>query len=296
MPRTDATNRQVQDLEKQLTTTKQQLQQLRSGALRTETVMDIDFGSHGQPVLKLPDVGGRPPRRNRPPVMQDLSDVRAHVRRYGRGIMKVPPPYRQLDPPSVLSSDVPLLPLKAVADRLLGQYYACIHSVLPIIHWPSFVAEYEKVYQTGSLRGAYREWTAVLFGVFACGAMHTLDRNKQRDAREYLSVSNSVVDVWRDDFTPDQARVTLLMSISLYEMNSKSASWVWLSSAVRVAQDIGLHLESGPWSALEGEMRKRLWWGIYAWDRYRLVPLLSVRFSVAVRLIRLSIPDCCLWN
>ncbi|KAL1962408.1 hypothetical protein VTN77DRAFT_9747 [Rasamsonia byssochlamydoides] len=260
--------KQVQDLEKQLNTTKQQLQQLRSGILRADNVMDIDFDSSGQPVLKLPDVGCRPPRRTRPPVMQDLSEVRAHVRNYGRGIMKVPPPYRQLRPPSVLPAEgAPSLPPKSVADRLLGQYYACIHSVLPFIHWPSFVAEYEKVYQIGSLRGAFREWTAVLFGVFACGSMHTLERNKQRDAREYLVIVNSVVDVWQDDFTLDQARVTLLMSICLYEMNSKSASWVWLSSAVKIAQDLGLHIESGPWPAVEGEMRKRLWWGIYAWDR-----------------------------
>jgi hypothetical protein len=243
------------------------MQQLRSGMLRADNVVDIDFDSHGQPVLKLPDIGGRPPRRNRPPVMQDLWEVRAQVRNYRKGIVKVPPPYRQLGPQSVLSTEAPPLPLKAVADRLLGQYYACIHSVLPIIHWPSFVADFEKVYQTGSLRGAYREWTAVLFGVFACGAMHTLERTKQRDAREYLLVSHSLIDVWRDDFTLDQARVTLLMSISLYEMNSKATSWVWLGSAVRVAQDIGLHIESGPWPAVEGEMRKRLWWGIYAWDR-----------------------------
>jgi hypothetical protein len=255
-------------LEKQLNTTKQQLQQLRSGMLRADNVMDIDFDSSGQAVLKLPDVGCRPPRRPRPPVMQDLSEVRAHIRNYGRGIMKVPPPYRQVSPPSVLPAEAaPPLPPKAVADRLLGQYYACIHSVLPIIHWPSFVTEYEKVYQNGSLRGVSREWAAVLFAVFGCGSIHTLERNKARDAREYLQVAFGVVDIWRDDFTLDQARVTLLLSICHYEMNSKSASWVWLSSAVRVAQDLGLHMESGPWPAVEGEMRKRLWWGIYAWDR-----------------------------
>lgn len=36
---------------------------------------------------------------------------------------------------------------------------------------------------------------------------------------------------------------------------------------MRVAQEIGLHIDSGPWPAVEGEMRKRVWWGLYAWDR-----------------------------
>lgn len=258
----------MQDLEKQLTSTKQQLHQLRSGVMKSDNAMDIDFDFSGQPVLKLPDVGHRPPRRNRPPVPQDLSGARSSIRNYGRGVIKVPPPYRQAASSNIIAENAPALPPKPVADRLLGQYHACVHSVLPIIHWPSFTAEYEQVYQAGTLRGARREWTAVLFGVFACGAMHTLEPNKEQESRGYLLASQSVADTWLDDFTLDQARVTLLASIALYEMNSRSASWVWLGTAVRIAQDIGLHMESGPWPAVEAEMRKRLWWGIYAWDRY----------------------------
>lgn len=260
-------SRQVQDLEKQLNSTKQQLQQLRSG-VKSDNVMDIEFDPSGQPVLKLPDVGGQPFRQNRPPIAQDFSRVRANIRSYGSGIVKVPPPYRQVQPSSFITENGPALPPKPLADRLLSQYHTYVHSVLPIIHWPSFTADYQEVYQRGTLRGSLREWAAVLFGVFACGVMHTLDSNKQKDAQAYLLVSQTIVDMWLDDFSLDQARVSLLASIALYEMNSRSSSWVWLGSAVRIAQDIGLHIESGPWSAVEREMRRRLWWGIYAWDRY----------------------------
>ncbi|KAL1997836.1 hypothetical protein VTN02DRAFT_633 [Thermoascus thermophilus] len=235
--------------------------------MRADTLIDIDFDASGQPMLKLPDVGCRPPRRTRPAVTQDLSEVRANMRNYGRGVMKVPPPYRQEEPKLLLSTDAPPLPLKSVADRLVSQYYASIHSVLPILHWPSFVAEYEQVYRAGSLRGVPRGWAAVLFTVFACGSLHTLDPNRFRNGKEYLKVSNTIFDVWQDEFSLDQARATLLVSIFLYEVNSKSASWVWLGTSVRIAQEIGLHLESGPWPAVEGEIRRRVWWGIYAWDR-----------------------------
>lgn len=130
------------------------------------------------------------------------------------------------------------------------------------------MTEYEKVYKTGTLLGLPREWAAVLFGIFACGSLHTLEKTREHDGKEFIRVSCGVIDVWKDNFTLDQARAALLVSLFLYEVNAKSASWVWIGSAVRVAQEIGLHLESGPWSALEGEMRKRLWWGVYAWDRY----------------------------
>ncbi|PWY90112.1 putative C6 transcription factor [Aspergillus heteromorphus CBS 117.55] len=259
--------KQVQDLEKQLLFTKQQLQQLRSGMLRSDNLMDLDIDGAGQPQLKLPDLGYQPPRRPKTPVMQDLTEARANLRKYGKGILRVPPPYRQQGPSSVLSTDPPRLPPKEVADRLLGQYYACIHAVLPVIHWPTFADQYEKVYQAGSLLGVPREWAAVLFGVFACGCLHTLDANREQEGKDYVKVSCGVIDVWQDNFTLDQARAALLVSIFLYEVNSQSASWVWIGSAIRVAQEIGLHLESGPWSLLEGEMRKRVWWGMYTWDR-----------------------------
>ncbi|TPR11047.1 Amidase family protein [Aspergillus niger] len=259
--------KQVQDLEKQLLSTKQQLQQLRSGMLRSDNLMDLDIDGAGQPQLKLPDAGYRPPRRPQAPVMQDLTEARANLRKYGKGILRVPPPYRQPGPKSLITADPPRLPPKELANRLLGQYYACIHSVLPVIHWPTFVAQFEEVYQAGTLLGVPREWAAVLFGVFACGRLHTLEANREEEGKEFVTVSCGVIDVWQDNFTLDQARAALLVSIFLYEVNSQSASWVWIGSAIRVAQEIGLHLESGPWPPLEGEMRKRLWWGMYTWDR-----------------------------
>ncbi|KAL4799096.1 fungal-specific transcription factor domain-containing protein [Aspergillus venezuelensis] len=258
--------KQVQDLEKQLWSTKQQLQQLRSG-MRSDNLMDLDGDGAGQLQINLPELGYRPQRRPRAPVAHDLSNARANIRRYGKGIWKVPTPYRQSDSKSLLTADPPTLPPQDVAHHLLAQYHAHIHTILPVLHWPTFMREYEEVYRKGTLLGVAREWAAVLFGVFACGILHTLDPNREEQGKEFVRTSCGVIDVWQDNFTLDQARAALLASIFLYEVNAKSASWVWNGSAVKVAQEIGLHLESGPWPALEGEMRKRVWWGMYTWDR-----------------------------
>lgn len=258
--------KQVQDLEKQIQSLKQQLQQVRSGRLRPD-MMDIDDGG-AQSLLNLSEIEYKPARRPPAPVFQGLSQVRTNLGRHGRGILKVPTPYQQPGSRSVVTDDAPELPAKDVADRLLRQYYDCIHSVLPVLHWPSFTAEYEKVYQAGSLVGVSSEWAAVLFGVFACGTVKTLEPNREEKGKEFVRLSCAIIDVWQDNFNLDRARAALLVSIFLYEVNSKSASWVWIGSAVRVAQEIGVHIDSGPWPAVEGEMRKRLWWCLYTWDRF----------------------------
>ncbi|KUM58497.1 hypothetical protein ACN42_g8656 [Penicillium freii] len=258
--------KQVQDLEKQLQNTKQQLQHLQTGMMRPDRMVDGDEGV-SQPMIKLPEIEYRPVRRSKAPIPQDFSDVRSNLRHYGRGILKVPTPYRQQGAESLVTGNAPELPPKELADHLLAQYFGCMHSVLPVLHWPTFITEYEKVYRSGSLLGASTEWAAVLFGVFACGAIHTNEANREEEGKKYVRTSCGIIDVWHDNFNLDRARAALLASIFLYEVNSKSASWVWIASAVRVAQEIGLHIDSGPWPAVEGEMRKRVWWGLYAWDR-----------------------------
>lgn len=72
--------------------------------------------------------------------------------------------------------------------------------------------------------------------------------------------------MWSEDLTLDHARAALLSSIFLVEMNLKSAGWIWIGLAVRISFDIGLHCEAGTWPAVETEMRRRVWWCVYACD------------------------------
>lgn len=260
--------KQVQELEKQLLTTKHQLAQVKSTMHRPEShILDSD-DAYQQPQIKLPAHSWAPAPRMRGPIEQDFSQARANLCRYGSGVMKLPMPYRPQASKSVVTGDAPSLPPKEVADALLGQYFGCVHSVLPALDWPSFTAEYENVYRAGSLVGVSSEWAAVLFGVFACGAIHTLDPKREEQGKEFVRVSCGIIDVWQDNFDLDRARAALLASVFLYNVNSKSASWVWIGSAVRVAQEIGLHIALSPRPpSLETEMRKRLWWCLYLWDR-----------------------------
>ncbi|KAL5328802.1 hypothetical protein ACEPPN_002308 [Leptodophora sp. 'Broadleaf-Isolate-01'] len=240
--------KQVQDLEKQIAQVKRENTHLRSMLNVREGQMDIENEAPQQMPLQLPEIGSNPKRKGRPPPPQDLSRVRSNIRNFGRGIFKPPAPYRQVGSQAHFNPPRPDLPPKAISDHLLGSYYAAVHMLIPILHWPTFEQEYEAVYKVGSLHGVPPVWSSLFFSVLAVGVLFSSD-------------------------VIDHARSAILVSIFLTEINLKSAAWTWLASAVRISQDIGLHNETGPWPMIEGEMRRRVWWGIYVWDRHMSLEL-----------------------
>ncbi|KAF2084038.1 putative C6 transcription factor [Saccharata proteae CBS 121410] len=265
--------KQVQDLQTQLSDAKNQITQLRS-LVQHGGSMELDVAGGEVPTLKLPDVAPPRERRHAPPQMGNFDHVRKNIRIYGRGIFKAPPPYRQIVPyPSYPSSSL-VLPPRNVTDRLLKQYHASLHQYAPLVHWPTFQSEVDEVYSKGALQGAPQMWVSLFFAILACGTLHT-PPDAPRDAprpdvegNAFLEVSGRAINTWTDDLTVDHAKTTLLLSIFLTEMNYKSAGWVWLGSTIKVAQEVGLHCETGPWSVIEGEMRRRAWWALYTWDRF----------------------------
>ncbi|RDW85835.1 hypothetical protein BP5796_04160 [Coleophoma crateriformis] len=262
--------KQVQDLEKQIAQMKRENSHLRSMLNIREEQVDFDTEMSQPNPLQLPEIGTHPRKRLRPPPSQDLSRARQNIRNYSRGIFKPPAPYRQAGTQAHLSQHRPDLPPKHVADHLLSSYYSSVHTVIPILHWPTFEQEYEAVYKSGSLLGVPSVWTSLLYAVFAVGVLFATDPNmrRPRKGKEFIETSRLMIDLWNDDYVIDHARTAILLSIFLNEINLKSAAWTWLASSVRIAQDIGLHTDTGPWPMIEGEMRRRVWWGIYVWDRH----------------------------
>ena len=191
------------------------------------------------------------------------------MRDYSRGIFDLPWPGQRAQPPRSMVAHSQELPPKHVADLLLNWYYSSMHATLPILHWPSFMEAYETIYQRRTLRDVTPVWASLLFAVFACGALHSTDNrvDRHRDSKAFLHASRSMMDCWEDEYTIDHAKVTLLTSIVLNEMNLRSASRACFGSCVRIAQNLGLHCDPGRWPVIEGETRRRVWWSIYVWDR-----------------------------
>jgi ribosomal protein L37AE/L43A len=267
--------KQVQDLEKQIAQVKRENVQLRSMLNGREGQTEMDTEMPQQTQLQLPEIGSNPRRRQHPPPPHDLSRVRTNIRNYGRGIFKPPAPYRQIGSQAHFTPPHPDLPPKPMADHLLSSYYTSVHMIIPILHWPTFEQEYDAVYKAGSLHGVPPVWSSLLFAILAVGVLFSTEPRIDRphQGKEFIETSRRLIDLWNDEFVIDHARAAILTSIFLTEMNLKSAAWTWLASAVRISQDIGLHAETGPWPMIEGEMRRRVWWGIYVWDRHMSLEL-----------------------
>ena len=255
----------MQDLEKQLHLAKRQLQHYRSMIPKGEDLMSFETSS--QVLDELPDSTVRLDRRLRSPMGRDYVRVRSNMRNYGRGIMKIYNSHREKGSKDRHLHELPGLPPKSKAERLLQNYYEHLHNFLPIIHWPIFYDQFLQTYQRGDLQGHPNAWIALFFNLLACGSLFSLEKTHLTDAEEYFKIATRMVDLGQDDFSLDHVRSALLSSIVLFELNLKSASSIWLGSATRIAQDIALHTRSSNGSPLDEEMKRRVWYCIYVWDR-----------------------------
>ncbi|KAK9375167.1 fungal-specific transcription factor domain-containing protein [Lipomyces chichibuensis] len=232
-------------------------------------------------MLTPPAPAPRPPM---PRPIHDFSAVRHHLEKYNRGVYKPPAPYR---PPTAQSHDSCAslgankitVPPKEEALLLVGAYFDSIHSWMPVVHWQRFLAQFECLYAGGGdLSRVSRAWASVFFAILACGvrarALHG-DRAREATAtgRAYISASRLLTDLYNDAFTIDHCTSVILVAVFLVELNCTSAAWTWLAAAVRIGQDLGLHHELTPRSTASGmsvnesELRRRLWWALYVWDR-----------------------------
>lgn len=252
-------SRQVQDLERQLAHARNQLAHLRSAP--TDDPLD---NSLDHPASQPPRSGPHRDKRHKPVFLPDYTNARRNLRKFGRGLLNLPPVSRQNAPAVASLVSPPELPPKHVADELLRSYYGGFHVAVPILHWPSFIQDYESVYQDGSFRRVTQIWCSLLFAVLALGSLSDPRQQGQR----YLEVSRMLVDLWTDNLSLDHARCALLISVFLVETNVKSKGWIWLGFAVRISQDLGLCFETGNRSASEQEICRRVWWSTYVCDRY----------------------------
>jgi hypothetical protein len=261
----------VQDLERQLMESQQQVERLRAKESRTDPHNDFNVDGN----LELgdsPTIGRSPRRMLKARTPQDLTLARAHLSDVGRGLLKPPVTGAQSsqNKPSPRDLDLPPLPSRTDADQLLSYYFECIHRQFPVLHWQTFHRQYIEFFEGPPNATKSPEWVAVLLVVLACGLLSTRDPNRMAEAQDYLTKAVSIINFWEDDVGLNQAIVAFLASIFLAEVNRKTASWIWLGSALRIGQDIGLHVQGGQWSTIDGEMRKRIWYSFYVWDRYAI--------------------------
>lgn len=261
--------RQVQDLERQLQELRLQLDRYRASEPNAE--QDSPSASASGSVETLPDIAdiSRSPRRMlkaRPPY--DLSTTRAQLSDVGRGLLKpLITPLTQSDFGHDSQHSVSL-PTQESAQRCLNAYFECVHRRLPIFYWPEFCSTFWSLYSRTSDQGLCKETKSLCFAVLALGALSSVELEVRNAADHYVAAAISLSDLFNERLGVDVTLASFLVSMYFAELNQKTTSWIWLGSAIQMAQDKGLHISGGQWSRTDGELRRRIWYCLYVSERY----------------------------
>lgn len=156
-------------------------------------------------------------------------------------------------------------PNRHVAEAMIDAYFRGYHVSYPIIHEPTFRAQYSEIIPrpNGSC------WAVLAYVVAAVGvwttatsSTDTLDMALFEKARSMLSF----------DFL-ELGNLTLVQALTLasnyqQKRDKPNSGYNYLGLAVRMAMGLGLHKEFQGWniSPLNMEIRRRVWWSLCVFD------------------------------
>ncbi|KAJ4288524.1 hypothetical protein N0V90_011761 [Kalmusia sp. IMI 367209] len=260
--------RQVQDLQSQIADLQQQNTHLLT-RIGGQDRMEIDTGStksQREPPRNLaPAIG----KRTAIPTLENFDHVRANILTHSAGIFQ-PPRMHTSSKPADPAGGLPELPPRAEYQHVSRSYLDTVHEAYPILHWPTFNGEVDRVYMNQSFVGMSREWIGLYFAVLACGRLDlaTGTRLGDHDGTRYYEIAAQAITPWaRHSLTVVHVRLLFLLSWYATESNMGSVGSMWLASATRAAHMLALNHEDASQPPLEVELRRRLWWAIYVYDR-----------------------------
>jgi len=208
------------------------------------------------------------PLRINPPVMRNFDHVRENIVIYSQGIFNTT--YNHDSKSIRCGPTVPELPPRDEFARLSRSYLASIHEWYPIVHWPTVQHESNKIYTSGSLEGVSKEWAGLFFAILACGCLQGSGLQHgpaSAEGKAFFEVAAELLTPWPYEFAIEHVQAAFLLSFFATENNWRSVGSMWLSSAVRAAQELSIHCDSKAGSAVDVEVRRRLWWALYVRDR-----------------------------
>ncbi|KAL0091320.1 fungal-specific transcription factor domain-containing protein [Phycomyces blakesleeanus] len=163
--------------------------------------------------------------------------------------------------------DIPITHSKvsaSVASRMVSFYFSHLHPFLPIINRTRFLTH---AHQPTILTNAI---LALSFR-FASLYFPNLTENSQEHAGTYFrKVMHRLRDTARSRLCHVQAAILMTLYLDLDDGDVESIQWCTLGSAIRMAQDLGLHRSATHWKLppAEIETRHRIFYACYILDRW----------------------------
>lgn len=178
------------------------------------------------------------------------------------------------------------LPKRAILDCLVQNFFKEVNWIHEIIYSTSFLTQYEAWWEMlSSARMEDLEFGVLLLRICAYSAQFLPSRGYTADTicgvsismiREHChNLSDSLTRLCESvggmrSFTSIQA---LCFAASYLENEGRmKEAWYLMGNVIKIALDIGIHREataslSSQLSDLERDMRRRVFWNLYIWDR-----------------------------
>ncbi|KAI9726358.1 MAG: hypothetical protein M1828_001632 [Chrysothrix sp. TS-e1954] len=251
----------MQDLEKQLSQSKQQNMKLRS-LLHIAEEVNVDE----------PETVSHEDIVTNSKLSFELGGTRKNVRQLSQGVFSRPGirPSQQVQSKA---RDIPELPSRDLTESLLGSYFDHFHFNVPIVEWSKMSSEYQYAYDTSQLSHVTQAWIATFFATLAVGtlfntSMQDQDMRRTSQASDLLNVAIRQIDRREDNITLDHCRAALLISVGLAELNEKASSRTWQAISMSFAVELGLGEQPQHLRREESEARKALWLSVRSNDRF----------------------------
>jgi hypothetical protein len=178
-------------------------------------------------------------------------------------------------PPPESDTDNFVLPFRRNADNYIRCFWNFVHPLFPVLHKPSFAARYESLWESQSPVDESDEnvtFIPTLNLVFALGCQFSdlvPAEKKAKAAAAFYGRSRSLL--LYDILGSMQVTVVqwlLLSAIYLQSTSLATTCWTSVGLAIRLAQNLGLHLEPSVVECqVDREMRRRVWHTCVVLDR-----------------------------
>ncbi|KAK9241312.1 fungal-specific transcription factor domain-containing protein [Lipomyces kononenkoae] len=166
------------------------------------------------------------------------------------------------------SNSLPSLPPRALADQLVHFFFRDWHPMFPVLHAPTFIADYEKAYNASTLLGK-EEFLVQLYLVFAISSRHISIVNSDSSSayeRHWRCLLSTLEH--RNSLSTLQSLV--LAQIDMCTVGQYSDMFQYKMKATGMALRLGLNRSHKHFNVnlLEGEMRLRIFWAVYTLDTF----------------------------
>jgi len=141
-----------------------------------------------------------------------------------------------------------------------------------IFDWDHFIDCYNAAYKRRSFATVSSGWIALFYAVLAVSTLLAAEGSVDTpvyglEGRHLIEQTTKILGDGPEHLESDHCYAALLASMYYVEINERSAGRKYLTCAVELAYDIGLHEENETLPVVESEYRRRLWWWVYSWDR-----------------------------